>query len=290
MIDGPAVSPQNTSGMYSDKHPCKGISLYTLLFLVAAFLLHGCRSPQTTTVGKQEKSPVPQTTPPLTIKDTNAARMMQQLRDNSIHFSELTARLKTKVSSPELNQSFTTNIRWKKGEKIWLSMSIIGIEGARVLITRDSIQIMDKINNRYILKPIDYIREKTFVQLSFDDIEQLLLGQMLFAEAAEVSYAANATNHTLSFDGGRFLSHLIFDKSSTHLSGQYITDKMYMQTLSSQYQNYQPQLGKQFPMDRELKMSSGVSTFEMIAKFQSIEIKENLEYPFYINPAFTIEK
>jgi len=33
-----------------------------------------------------------------------------------------------------------------------------------------------------------------------------------------------------------------------------------------------------------------VQTFNMIAKFQSIEIKQNLEYPFYINPDYTIEK
>lgn len=274
------------------------IKITTLLFMLMSMLLllPAChrnkkikKTDEIVSVPIKPIAPTPTIPTPIKI-DAAVSSLLAKVNNNEIVFKELALKLKTKVTSPDLNQSFTTNIRWKKNEKIWLSMSIIGIEGARVLITRDSIQIMDKINNRYILKPIDYIREKTFVQLSFDDIEQLLLGQMLFAEAAEVSYAANATNHTLSFDGGRFLSHLIFDKSSAHLSGQYITDKMYMQTLSSQYQNYQPQLGKQFPMDRELKMSSGVSTFEMIAKFQSIEIKENLEYPFYINPAFTIEK
>ena len=43
-------------------------------------------------------------------------------------------------------------------------------------------------------------------------------------------------------------------------------------------------------MDRELKMKSGAQSFEMIAKYQSIEVKQNLEYTFTINPSYTNEK
>ena len=50
------------------------------------------------------------------------------------------------------------------------------------------------------------------------------------------------------------------------------------------------QLGKPFSMDRELKMKNNTSTFEMIAKIQSIEVKQNMEYPFTINPNYKIEK
>ena len=56
------------------------------------------------------------------------------------------------------------------------------------------------------------------------------------------------------------------------------------------YSNYQTQLGKPFAMDRELIMKNTKETFELSFKFQSIEAKQNLEYPFSINPKYKIEK
>mgnify|MGYP000962693403 FL=1 len=169
-------------------------------------------------------------------------------------------------------------------------MSIIGIEGARVLITKDSIKIMDKINNRYVLKPLSYIKQKTLVDLTFSDIENLLLGQLIFTDTLKAKYADNPTNIAINADGTRFLTNILFNKTTKNLSSIFVTDKKYAQTIDVTYANYQPQFGKSFAMDRELKMKSGVQTFNMIAKFQRIEIKQNLEYPFYINPDYTIEK
>ena len=224
------------------------------------------------------------------VTDPNVLAAFTHLKNNEIVFKELSAKLKTKVISSNLNQSFTTNIRWKKGEKIWLSMSIIGIEGARVLITKDSIKIMDKINNRYILKPLSFIKQKTLVDLTFSDIENLLLGQLIFTDSSKTKYAANATNITLTSDGNRFLTSILLDKNTKYPTSIFVTDKSYAQTIQSNYDNYQPQLGKSFSMDRDLKIKSGPETFQMIAKFQSIEIKQNLEYPFTINSSYTIEK
>ncbi len=260
------------------------------LFVVSIVILLGsCHRSKTTAKTDTIQTPQPVVVvPPVT--DANAQALLKQLNNNKLPFKELAAKLKTKVSSPDLNQSFTTNIRWKKGEKIWLSMSIIGIEGARVLITKDSIKIMDKINNRYILKPLSYIKQKTLVDLTFSDIENLLLGQLIFTDSIKAKYASNAANITLNSDGTRFLTNVLFDKTTKNPTSIFVTDKQYAQTIDATYSNYQMQLGKPFSMDRELKMKSGASLFEMTAKFQSIEIKQNLEYPFNINPSYTIEK
>lgn len=169
-------------------------------------------------------------------------------------------------------------------------MSIIGIEGARVLITKDSIKIMDKINDRYILKSLSFIKQKTLVDLTFSDIENLLSGQLIFTDTTKAKYANNPANITINADGVRFLTNAIFDKNTKNLSSLFVTDKVYAQTIDASYTNYQIQSGKPFSMDRDLKMKSGTQSFEMIAKFQSIEIKQNLDYPFYINPAYKIEK
>ena len=265
---------------------------FSIFILLAITIISGCH--HTKKIKKSDTSQTTTTTPtvttPISTVDANVQQMLTSLKKNELEFKELTAKLKTKVSSPELNQSFTTNIRWKKGEKIWLSMSIIGIEGARVLITKDSIKIMDKINDRYILKPISYIKQKALIDLSFTDIENLLLGNLLFFDASKAKYANNASNITMSSDGARFLTNVVFNKPSNFLSSIFVTDKQQNQTLTSAYNNYQTTLNKQFPLDRLLTIKSAGQTFQMDAKFQSINIAQGLEYPFSINPKYTIEK
>src|SRR5947208_3208002 len=99
-----------------------------LTYVAAIIFITSCHHPKsisTTTTSPSGKTQTGKI-------DGNAKALLQHLKNNELQFSELTARMKTKVSSPSLNQSFTTNIRWKKGEKIWMSMSIIGIEGGRV--------------------------------------------------------------------------------------------------------------------------------------------------------------
>ena len=268
------------------------VSKYLLVLLFAVSLGSCHRTKTVVKTETQPQTPTPSQTPVVLVPviDANVQSLLKSLNKNELQFKEVAAKLKTKVTSPDLNQSFTTNIRWKKGEKIWLSMSIIGIEGARVLITKDSIKIMDKLNNRYILKPLSYIKQKTLVDLTFADIENLLLGQLIFTDSTIAKYANNATNITLNSDGTRFLTNVLFDKTTKLPTSIFVTDKKYAQTINASYTNYQPQLGKSFSMDRELKMKSGAQSFEMIAKFQSIELKQNLEYPFTINPSYTIEK
>lgn len=271
----------------------KNIGYCILLFLFVLFL-DGCHRrktiAKTDTTDTNTSSNTVKPTVPSVVLDPNVQAIFTNLKSNELPFKELSAKLKTKVISASLNQSFTTNIRWKKGEKIWLSMSIIGIEGARVLITKDSIKIMDKINNRYILKPLSYIKQKTLVDLTFTDIENLLLGQLIFTDSTKTKYANNPTNITLTSDGTRFLTSILLDKNTKKPTSIFVTDKKYAQTIESVYANYQPQLGKSFSMDRDLKIKSGLEIFQMIAKFQSIEIKQNLEYPFTINSSYTIEK
>jgi len=258
--------------------------------MVVLLLISGCSHTKRTAITPVKPAATAAQKPAVTPIDANVVALLKGLKANELSFQELTAKMKTKVSSPTLNQSFTTNIRWKKGEKIWLSMSIIGIEGARVLITKDSIKIMDKINSRYILKPLSYLKEKAYVDLSFSDIENILLGQLVFTDTTKAKYANNATNTTISADGQRFLTSVVFDKKTNHLMSFFVTDKLFSRTIESAYDNYQEQLGKSFSMDRTLVMRSGMETFEMVAKFQSIELRQNLEYPFTLYPNYTIEK
>ncbi len=70
------------------------------------------------------------------------------------------------------------SIRMQKDSLIWLSISKLGIEGARVLIARDSVRILDKINRQYAVADYGTISRQFRFPLSFEWLQALLVGNL----------------------------------------------------------------------------------------------------------------
>jgi hypothetical protein len=238
----------------------------------------------------KSKEPAPATVQPAGVPVTPARiqGVLNAIHANELPFSELLGKMKTKATWDGRTQSFVTQMRWKKGEKIWMSMSVIGIEGARTLMNKDSVKITDRLGQRHILKPISYIKQKTFVDLSFSDIEKIFLGQLFLVDTTKMELSETSNQLILKSAGTRFVSTVILDKSH-HIQHINITDIQYKQTIQADFSNYQAVGQKSFPMDRYLKIVSGSYIFELDAKFQSVDITKKLSYPFELNPNYKIE-
>ena len=68
-------------------------------------------------------------------------------------FNFLQSKAKVQANVKGKDYSLTFNIRMQKDKRIWISVNAIGsIEVARILITPDSVRIIDRINNQYLVK------------------------------------------------------------------------------------------------------------------------------------------
>ena len=235
-----------------------------------------------------EKKPVLVQQKPVPVVSSEIQGMLNAIHANELSFSELVGKMKTKATWEGRTQSFTTQMRWKKGEKIWMSMSVIGIEGARVLMNKDSVKIMDRLNQRNILKPIYFIKQKTFVDLSYADIEKIFLAQLFLIDTTKLELSETADQFILKSAGTRFVATIILDKSR-RITNMNITDTQFKQTIQADYSNYQLVGQKSFPMDRYLKIVSGSYIFELDANFQNIDTSKKLSYPFDLNPNYKVE-
>ncbi|MCB0511180.1 MAG: DUF4292 domain-containing protein, partial [Bacteroidetes bacterium] len=157
------------------------------IFLFAVIIIVACSPTKKAKKSKKKKDDTITTvvdtikTPEIpkipSVKDPEIQNILNQIAANELKFTTFYSKVKTKATIDDKTQSFTTQLRWHKYNKIWMSMSIIGIEGARVLINKDSIKIIDRLNSRNILKPISYIQSKAYVNLTYNDIEKLFLAQ-----------------------------------------------------------------------------------------------------------------
>src|SRR5690606_14914956 len=106
--------------------------------------------------------------------------LLEGIADNALLFETFSTKAKTKLSLDNKSFNATLNIRIKHNEVIWISANaFLGIEAARIMITPDRIQIINRLQSTYVDKPFDYIYNFTSKGLSFQELEDLFVGNSL---------------------------------------------------------------------------------------------------------------
>ena len=96
-----------------------------------------------------------------------------------IDFRFLTAKSKISFKSPQQNiDNASITIRVRKDSLIWLSVSKLGIEAVRGLITRDSITILDKIHREYSVYDFPTLSRQFNFDMNFELLQALIVGNL----------------------------------------------------------------------------------------------------------------
>src|SRR5690606_39018424 len=101
------------------------------------------------------------------------------------------ARTKLNVDNKSFNA--TLNIRIKSKETVWISANaFLGIEAARIMITPERIQVLNRLQSTYIDRPFSYIYEFAGAEITFEDLENLFVGNL------PAFYNNPANNHLIA--------------------------------------------------------------------------------------------
>lgn len=158
-----------------------GLLTMSLLWFTAC---HKQRTSKTISQDQATDTTVITAAPPL--KDTTTispetSETVAPVKVNSVDFSYLTA--KSKFSFKSKSQDFdntNVNIRMKKDSIIWLSVTGVGLEVARGIITRDSIVFMDKIHRDYFVFNYEQLSKQYNFDLNFNLLQSVIIGNMPF--------------------------------------------------------------------------------------------------------------
>ena len=105
---------------------------------------------------------------------------LNAIRAGQTMFNSFSGKARTMLDINGNSNDVTLNIRIKRDNKIWISVTAIaGIEAARVLITPDSIKVIDRLESVYIRQPFSYINTFAGNQINYKTIESLLIGNAI---------------------------------------------------------------------------------------------------------------
>lgn len=98
------------------------------------------------------------------------------LKQFSYNYLSAKANVSYTDKSGETND-FDINLRLKRDSSIWISITpLLGIEVARILISHDSVRVLDRLHKKYLKKDYKYFEELLNTNVNFDMIQSVIVG------------------------------------------------------------------------------------------------------------------
>lgn len=132
------------------------------------------------------------------LNNKSPKQLTKLVKSTDFDFEWLSLRAAARLESPKENQSFKIKLRMRKDSAIWMSVVALGVEVSRVLITTDSLKMLDRLNGKYYTGDFIFLSDRLQTDLDFQTLQALLLGNsMLWDENAKRKSSLDSTAYVL---------------------------------------------------------------------------------------------
>lgn len=264
-----------------------------ILLLMVASVLFSCRSQRSV-----YKAP---------IKMEGAEYLLTQLESHELKYETFSSKVSIHYLVGNKKTSFKGSIRIKRDSLIWLSIApVMGIELARVLITPDSIKVIDRAHKTYIQEDYEYVNNYLNNALDFDMLQAFLVGN-------DFSFFEESTWRT-NIDGGLYklatakrqkLKKYVRSHEAVEIPIQNtwldpktfkirrvdikeIADNDRGRKLSAKYADFFIVDSQMFPLHVEFNLRAETNV-NIFMDYSRVVLNQYLKYPFHISSKYTRE-
>ncbi len=259
-----------------------------VLFIAVIALLASCRSARTIgkAVGKKDTT-VLVVAPPKAEVDTQQLirTTLQRVEANRIGYRTFNAKVGVDYKGTDgKGYGVNATVKMYKDSVIWVSANaILGIEAMRLLITRDSVKLLNKLEKIYTARSISYLQEVTSLPLNLYTLQDMIIGNPVFLDSNIIRYSTgNGYINLLSLglyfknlltvaDGDNALLHSKLDDANPARN----------RTADLSYSNYETKKGPLFSTRRRIVVSEK-GRLEIELDFKNYTFNEPVEFPFSI--------
>lgn len=183
------------------------------------------------------------------------------------------------------NLNFRGILRIIKGDKIWINISPMGIEAARLLFTPENIKFINRQNNTFFITDYGYIKKRFNVDINYDFIEQVLTNRLMAIP--------DTMNHSVVKTNDGFFNINITDSSNSSKSYvlnpdfQKLTSVIFKDVkqnagLTIQFENYIDLKSNILPQIIKINLKKDDNFINLDLNYKKIVINSNFKVPFRI--------
>ena len=260
-----------------------------IIILAAIVWLASCRSTRAIgkAVGKKDTTETVSVVLPANGIDTQQLirTTLQLIDSNRINYQTFNAKVGVDYKGTDgKGHGVNASVRMYKDSLIWVSANaILGIEAMRVLVTRDSVKLLNKLDKVYSARSISYLQELTSLPLNLYTLQEMIIGNPVFLDSNVIRFsAAGGVINLLSL--GEFFKNLLTlnetDKTII-LSKLDDANPLRSRTAYLSYADYENKKGPLFATKRQIVVSEK-GRLEILLDYKNYSFNEPVEFPFSI--------
>lgn len=225
------------------------------------------------------------------VPPTDAAKVMSSkkaenlalLKKNDLAFNTLALKGKAALDINGNTNNVSMNIRMKKDEMIWISVTAIaGIEVARVLITPDSLKVRNNFQNVYLKKPFSYVHTFTNKQVNFKLLQSIFSGNTIDDFMTEESELEQKDGVWVLKGQQQDLAYRVLFNTLMKVQENNLNDVRSGKALKVVYGDYQKVADELFPSSMQISSMAGAKNVGLKLDFSKIERNLPLDFPFSV--------
>jgi hypothetical protein len=259
-----------------------------LLAATIALVLLSCRSTRKIQTAISKKDTVAS----VSTSDTGQSDTLQKiatafraLTAHHLNYTTFTAKVNVDYKGGDgKNYDVNANVRMYKDSAIWINVNaLLGIDAMRVLITKDSVKLLNKVNKTYTARRVEYLQEVTALPLDLATLQDLIIGNPVFLDSNIVSY--NLNNSVISMLSlGKFFKNLV---SLTETDKLMVRSKLDDADISRNrtadlvYSDYENKKGVNFSTQRRITVTEKTQ-LDIKLDFKQYDFNQDVSFPFNV--------
>ncbi|MCA8831869.1 DUF4292 domain-containing protein [Hymenobacter pini] len=218
--------------------------------------------------------------------------MPEAVKAANVDFRFLAAKGKAQFG----DQSGNINVRIRKDSVIWISASLIGIEGGRIYITRDSVQVLDKLHKEYYAGDFAYLSQRLNVPVNFEMVQALLLGNYLAPPSAAVqpTITTEGSMQRINYEQAGLLVQQLVNLDRARIQQLQVQVPANQNKLTVDYTDFRPleRSPQQFAYNTLVQVQQGQTPPTTVTlTYRSVDVdKERLQFPFSVPKGYARKK
>jgi Domain of unknown function (DUF4292) len=179
------------------------------------------------------------------------------------------------------------HIRIRKDSVIWMTFSVIGVQGGKALINKDSITIVSTVNKEYYVFDYVELSRRFNFKIDFHVIQSAMLGNLMVPKSRSDGIILEEKFNRLNQKQGSVNISNLINKESKKLELVELSETDTGNKLKMDYSDFQPVGDKLFPfkgvIDLLYKTTAGIVNNTIVFEYNKAEVGDKeLRFPFNI--------
>jgi Domain of unknown function (DUF4292) len=204
-----------------------------------------------------------------------------------IDFGYLHGKARLIFKDEKREREVKANIRIRKDSVIWMTFTVIGVQGGKALINKDSITIVSTVDKEYYVFGYEELSKRFNFKIDYSVIEAAMLGNPIKSNNSENVIGQEGERDMLVQKEGSVTIKNLINPVMKKIEYVELIEATTNNMLKVEYSNFQPLGDKNFPYNGVVnvfyKTAAGIVNNTITIEYNKAEVGDKeLKFPFKI--------